>query len=349
MFIQKLTNRIDTTYHFNIEPAELRFNNQEILSGRAIEILEKHNIELKLEIYDSDIRKSGKPILILVHGNSSSKKVFNEHIKNYSEDYRVIAIDLLGHGESTKISNLENLTAEEINILSETFYNPCAMIAQLKQFFEKKNIKNAHVLGWSLGGHLAYGIAVENPELVSSITAIGSPPVIFSTEGFKQGFGNWFVNTLLPEWVNDPKPIPIEQAEFIRSHMGFKVEEKFFIHDLVNADPQMRRHLFLKLNEYDNNIYKGTGLDGENFAKTTQIPLNLIVVKEDMGISSDYIASFKGQLQHSSSRVYVIDGTHHAVWNTDPVQYYKIVSNFISNCVQQKQNIIQQGLLRHTV
>lgn len=351
MFTKNLALNKGITYSFALQPKKLAFDNKLLINQEVYAILEKHNIELKLEIYESKFLEFDKPKLILLHGNSSSKQVFAEHIKRYSKDYHVIAIDLLGHGGSSKINNLEQLTNDEKNTLSEAFYNPCAMVAELKQFLEKKDIQNAHFVGWSLGGHLAYALAVENPKLVSSIVAIGSPPVMFSTKGFAQGFGEWFVNTLLPNWVNDPKPIPIEQATFIRDNMGFKKEDEFFIEDLVKADPHMRRHLFLKLSEYDEQAYKGTGLDGENFAKNTNIPLCLIVVEEDMGINASSINAFKDKLMNKASQVHIIEGSHHAVWNTNPEHYYEAVGAFIglSEQLKQKQQTEVQSIISNFI
>ena len=71
-------------------------------------------------------------------------------------------------------------------------------------------------------------------------------PVLFSSIGFKKGFGDWFVNTLLPEWVETPKHYQTEEATKIGKDVGFKAQDKYFANDMMSADPQMRRNLFLK-------------------------------------------------------------------------------------------------------
>jgi len=47
-------------------------------------------------------RGSGTP-LVFLHGNTASSKMFESIIKLYSDEYRVIAIDFLGHGKSERI------------------------------------------------------------------------------------------------------------------------------------------------------------------------------------------------------------------------------------------------------
>lgn len=291
-------------------------------------MIEEKNLQLKLQVYDSAVCDNTKSVIVLIHGNSSSKEVFQEQIKYFSETYRVIAIDLLGHGKSTKISNLENINGEEREQLAEVFYNPCAMISEITQLLQAKKIENSHLIGWSLGGHIGYGVAIENQKLVSSITTIGSPPVLFSANGFKKGFGEWFVTTLVPDWVNNPKNYSREEASVISASIGFKSEDKFAIEDLMNTDPLIRRHLFLKLNEYDKETYRAV-LDAENFILNTDLPVCLIVGEKDAGINASYINNFERKLKNQDSSVHVIQDAPHAVFSTNKNEYLKIVDNFI--------------------
>src|SRR5690242_3782652 len=187
-----------STHKYKIHPESLFINQTNILSSETLHLIKSSNIELFIDVYEENPNDKTETI-VFIHGNSYSKIIFQNQINAFSQRYRVVAIDLLGHGNSTKLNEL-NLSAETADSLALDLYNPLAMVAVLVQFLESNQLKKAHLTGFGLGGHLAYGIAVENPELVSSISAIGSPPILFSHDGLKKGFNDWFVNNLIPEW-----------------------------------------------------------------------------------------------------------------------------------------------------
>ncbi len=314
---------------FEMHPDNLKIDNKPLIPKKISHLLNKRKIKITLDVFDSDIHNGVKPTIVFIHGNSTSKKVFSDQIKYYSNNYRVIAFDLIGHGLSTKISNIDGLTTNERFNLAQVFYNPFTMIAGVRQLLEAKAINNAHLVGWSLGGHIAYGVAIENPQLIASITTIGSPPIKFSTKGIKKGLHEWFVDVLVPDWINNPKNYSIPEAENITYHMGLNSSEKYFIDDLISTDPQMRKYLFLELNKYDSRKYIGTALDAENFAKSTSLPLCLIVGEKDCGIKADYIETFSGKFLNKSSRVVVIKDAPHAVFKTHTDKIHEIIDKFI--------------------
>src|SRR4051812_10526701 len=66
------------------------------LTGAPSEVLvNKHRV-----VYES--RGSGEPALVLVHGWTCERSLWAPQINAFSAKYRVIAIDLPGHGESDK-------------------------------------------------------------------------------------------------------------------------------------------------------------------------------------------------------------------------------------------------------
>ena len=324
--------------NFMIDPTRLHGHKGPLIEGSILKILEKKEISLKLSLFDSDPNNTAKPVMVLIHSNSGSKKLFDDHINRFSKDYRIIAIDLLGHGDSTKISDLENISLKDKHSLCEAFYNPLAMIAEVVCLLESLNIEHAHSIGWSLGGHIAYGVAITNPKLVASIASIGSPPVKFSHDGFKKGFSDWFVNCLIPEWINHPKHYSLEEGREMGAIIGFLDQEDIesFTHDIAIADSQMRRHLFLKLDVYDSETYHASSLDAEQFIYEAEIPLCLIVGEKDAGINANYIASLESKMRHPLSATHVIEGAAHATFKTHADEYYQILDRFIDQSTHLK-------------
>lgn len=313
-----------------INPKLLHLKEDEVITDDILQILEKNKITIRMHYSDTAPGDATKPIVVFIHGNSTSKNIFNEQIRHFCGKYRVIALDLLGHGKSTKLSELENISLDEMNSLCMAFYNPLAMMAEVSCLLGSIGVRGAHIIGWSLGGHIAYGVAVSNPELVSSITTIGAPPIRFSKDGFRKGFSEWFVNVLVPEWINQPKVYSVDEAKNIGLHIGFTEKDiEVFVKGMTISDPQMRRNLFLLLETYDAEKYEGSSLDAARFVQNTTIPLCLIVGESDAGIDISSILKVEKDMRHSMSGVHVIKNAPHIVFNKPAVEYYKIVDEFI--------------------
>jgi pimeloyl-ACP methyl ester carboxylesterase len=103
-------------------------------------------------------------ILILLHGNSESKSIFNEFQIKHFPMFTTIAIDSRGHGESKSTD-----AAYSINQYSDDVINLCKL----------KGIHDAYVIGYSDGGNIALLLAKKAPELFSRIIAI-SPNYLVS-------------------------------------------------------------------------------------------------------------------------------------------------------------------------
>lgn len=101
---------------------------------------------------------SGYP-LILIHGMGSDHTVWDGLLSILSKNYRVISLDLRGHGLSTKTPGPYSI---------ELFSN------DLYQFLESLNIDQAHFIGHSMGGSILLEMALTHPEKIKSLTLISS-------------------------------------------------------------------------------------------------------------------------------------------------------------------------------
>lgn len=104
----------------------------------------------------------GDKVIVLVHGNFSSSYHYEPLYKRLPEDYRVIAMDLRGYGDSsynTPISTLHELADDVVLLLKEL------------------NVKSVNLVGWSLGGCVSMSIAARYPELVEKLILISSGSV----------------------------------------------------------------------------------------------------------------------------------------------------------------------------
>ena len=101
---------------------------------------------------------SGEP-LILLHGNGESKEYFEHQIPYFAKDYRVIAPDTRGHGETPKGTKPFKLWQ---------------FAEDLKDFMDEKGIEKANLLGFSDGGNIALLFALKYPEKVSRMILNGA-------------------------------------------------------------------------------------------------------------------------------------------------------------------------------
>ena len=147
----------------------------------------------------------GEP-LILIHSLGQSLYTWRNVFGELSENYRVIAIDLPGHGYSSRPDTL-NYTADD-------------MADVLNQFMEKKGIQSAHMIGFSIGAMYLLRFLSLYPEKVANcivispggltdqmpklIHKIASPVVsVFARNLYSAGD----VKNLLLECVQDPSLI----------------------------------------------------------------------------------------------------------------------------------------------
>lgn len=301
---------------FKIDPVRLCIDNKKIINDRALDILRRYSIELLLDVtFFKRCDTSLANTIVLIHGNSSSQKAFKAQANFYTASgYNVVTLDLLGHGGSSKIADMAFLDDQEKNTLAEAFYNPCALIAEIKQFLSDSNLYDAHLIGWSLGGHILYGIAVEEPRLVASITTIGSPPVKFNNAGLKNGFRPFFLE-FVESWKTKPARFTRANAEdLVKDGWGYAAidaSNQYMVDDLINTDPLLRKYLFLNIDKYE-----VPALNGEAFVKNTSIPVYLIVARNDKGINANYYLNLNRQFKHRLSKVYIQDRGGHTLLNS---------------------------------
>lgn len=96
----------------------------------------------------------GEQTIVLIHGWGFHRGVWHQLALRLQKNYRVIAIDLPGHGESDAFAFDDWLPA---------------MIDCLRE-------QTCHVLGWSLGGLLATQLIQRVPEKIASLATCATNP-----------------------------------------------------------------------------------------------------------------------------------------------------------------------------
>ena len=122
------------------------------------------------QIHYIDNHRETDKVILFIHGNSHSSRTFRHQFQNQQlNEYRLIALDLPGHGDSGALN--EYSLAKFTHILTE--------------FVEQLDLKEIILVGHSLGGHIAIeAISQINPK---GIFIFGTPPLSIPLEmgGFK--------------------------------------------------------------------------------------------------------------------------------------------------------------------
>jgi pimeloyl-ACP methyl ester carboxylesterase len=127
--------------------------------------LARHTCEVALDgrppFTLSYVEAGAGPPLLLVHGLMTSAYSWRYIIEPLSKQYRVIALDLPGAGQSAAPSDLSQA--------------PARMAEVLAAFIRALELERPYVVGNSLGGYVSLWLTLGQPELVSKLMVMHSP------------------------------------------------------------------------------------------------------------------------------------------------------------------------------
>jgi pimeloyl-ACP methyl ester carboxylesterase len=121
-------------------------------------VLESSRIELHGQTVTYD-RAGRGPLILLVHGITSSSRTWRETIPLLWDDHELLAPDLLGHGRSAK---------------PRGDYSLGAYASGIRDLLLALDLSRATVVGHSLGGGVAMQFAYQFPELVERLVLVDS-------------------------------------------------------------------------------------------------------------------------------------------------------------------------------
>ena len=258
----------------------------------------KLNNGIQVEYLD---KGEGETILLL-HGLGSTKADWDFQIDSFSKHYRVIAPDLRGHGNSSKPKKRSeygiSLCAED-NIL---------LLQELK-------IDLFTVVGFSMGGAVAFEMALKYPELISSLIVVNTSP----------DFNN----------LGEMGEKMIKDRTKILDRLGIEPLAKQVAESLFPTNEQLKlRDSFyerLKSNPVESYFYSFITLMewgiGEKI-KSIKTPSLVIASDQDytpVSLKKDYSEKM------GNAKVEVIDHSRHGVTMDQPDQFNSIVLNFLNN------------------
>jgi pimeloyl-ACP methyl ester carboxylesterase len=118
---------------------------------------------LELPEGDLQVREDGprdKPAIVFLHGFAASMHWWTELVDRLKDDFRLVRIDLLGHGGSQK---------------PDSGYSMEHQARQVALALNTLRIQHAVVAGHSMGGIVATALTELDPSLIDGLILIGTP------------------------------------------------------------------------------------------------------------------------------------------------------------------------------
>ena len=112
-----------------------------------------------IELY-YEIKGSGQPIL-LIHGLGSGARDWEKQVPFLSEKFQVVTFDVRGHGQSEKPPGP---------------YSIPLFAADTIELIRSLDLAPVHVIGISMGGMIAFQMAVDAPGMARSLVIVNSGP-----------------------------------------------------------------------------------------------------------------------------------------------------------------------------
>lgn len=111
-------------------------------------------------VHYRDQGKTDGPVLLLIHGSNASLNTWDGWVDELSDEFRVISVDLPGHGLTGAMHNTDYLAADMGDFI----------IA----FCERLKIDTIIYAGNSMGGRIGLDVAFKKPELLKALILISS-------------------------------------------------------------------------------------------------------------------------------------------------------------------------------
>jgi pimeloyl-ACP methyl ester carboxylesterase len=266
------------------------------------------------------------PALLLLHGNSSSAKVFRHIIDSptITSRWRVITFCLPGHGSSSKSTT----PAESYHMRG---YADLAI-----RILQHLNVEEVVVLGWSLGGHIGIEMIelLNDPATLSNNKKItmkglmltGTPPAL-GVDQVKEGFTMASESNVLglagqKDWT-DEEALSFSQNSAAAGKKEYW--EQWMYEDAKNTDPRCRMIMAERFLDKD----KG-GVDQVKVVESTDVLIAVVNGAEEQFVNLEYLDNIKWKRLWRKKCV-CLEGLHHAPFWEDPGRFEKVLVEFVED------------------
>jgi pimeloyl-ACP methyl ester carboxylesterase len=277
--------------------------------------------------------KNDAPTLFLIHGNSSSSRIFR-HIFDSStitQRFRVVTFDLPGHGSSSKAPD------------PNKSYHQKGYAELAVQILQHLNIESVVILGWSLGGHIGIEVIelVKSPSTYTNCKKIdlrgllitGTPPAL-GREQIRQGFTMANESSDLGfagqrDWTDE------ETLAFSKNSAAAGIEkfwEPWMYEDAKNTDGRAR--MIMARNFVGSGEEEPIGVDQRKVVETEDVLIAVVNGAQEQFVNLDYLDRINWK-RLWKGRCIRLEGLHHAPFWEDPEGFEKLLLDFCMECEKE--------------
>jgi pimeloyl-ACP methyl ester carboxylesterase len=269
-----------------------------------------------LRIAYQDTRGQG-PAVIFVHGNSLSKAAFEKQLSSpLARSYRLVALDLPGHGESQHDTNTPLLT-----------YRLPGYATIVVAFAQQLNLTNAVYVGWSLGGNILLealqGIN-GHPPLPSpaGVFIFGAPPIGTNVDIPQAFLPNPVFQSVTQEVLSAAEIDAFVHACFKPGFPDARIPRQFYA-DIAGSDGHARSSLGASIgqNDFANEVQA---------VSSTTTPLAILHGAEEQLVNGNYYASLITSMPTLwENKVHIVSDAGHAVQEEQSGPFNHLLQAFI--------------------
>ncbi|KAF2830404.1 alpha/beta-hydrolase [Ophiobolus disseminans] len=272
--------------------------------------------------------KNDAPALLLLHGNSSSSKIFRHICESpaVTSRWRVVTFCLPGHGSSSKAPD------------PTKSYNMRGYAELAIQVLQRLNIESAVVLGWSLGGHIAIEMIdlLKHPDTFANskkielkgIMITGTPPAL-GRDQVLQGFSMASEGSELGlagqrDWSE------AEALAFSQNSAAAGLEkfwEPWMYEDAKGTDPRVRCVMA-------QNFLDGVGADQRRIVESKDVLIAVVNGAEEQFVDLAYLDNIRWKKLWRGNCMR-LQGLHHAPFWEEPDAFEKVLVEFVQDAERE--------------
>jgi pimeloyl-ACP methyl ester carboxylesterase len=204
-----------------------------------------------INLYYETHGKVGLRPLILLHGGLGSGEMFGPVLPALAADHQVFAVDLLGHGRTADIDRPIDLRL---------------MADDIAALIEHLGLDKPDLMGYSLGGGVAFQTAVRHPQLVRRLVMVSA---------------NVRRDAIYPDMLAQQLQVRPEAAEFMKDTPMYKLYQR------VAPHPEDFPKLLGKMGES-----MAKDFDFSDEVRGLKIPTLIVAADADMAPPSHYVEVF---------------------------------------------------------
>jgi pimeloyl-ACP methyl ester carboxylesterase len=245
------------------------------------------------------------PALVLLHGNSASSRAFSRQLDGpLGARFRLVAIDLPGHGDSDDAKD-------------PSLYTLRGHAAAARAAVDALGLADARFVGWSLGGHVALEMAPDLPK-AKGFVIFGTPPL-----GVPPAMAEAFLPNPAMNLTFAPSFERAQGAAFVASFFApdfFDVPPSF-LEDALRADGRARAGL-------PASFAPNASHDEVAVVRALTVPLAILHGEHEQLVNGAYLASLAAPTLWRGA-VQIVPGAGHAPqWET-PDAFDALVTAFV--------------------